>query len=107
MLQEEIGHSRHNHSCEREDAIHGRRGILIFFGLLKVFFCGLGLLFGVMDGVFNGINGGLLVQDEVMEESHGFVEAMDVLFEGADGLLGDFRVWEGIGEGSHGLLLIK
>ena len=80
---------------------------MILFGLLEVLSGRLGLSFGVMDGVFNGINGGLLVQDEVMEESHGFVEVMDVLFEGVEGLLGDFRVWEGIGEGGHGLLLIK
>lgn len=80
--------------------------ILIFFGLLEVFFCGLGLLFGVMDGVFYGINGGLLVLNKVMEQSDGFMETMDVLFEGADGLLAGFCVGrvEGVGEGGHGLM---
>ena len=41
-----------------------------------------------MDGVFYGVNSGLLVLDEVTEECDRFVKMVNVLLEGLEGLLG-------------------
>jgi hypothetical protein len=58
-----------------------------------------------MDRVFNGVNGGLLVLYKTVEKCHGFMEMLDVLFEGLDGLLGGgVGMLEGVGEGCHGLM---
>ena len=77
---------------------------MIFLGSLEILLSGLGLFVRVMDGVFNGVEGRLLITDEVVEESHGLVELTDVLFEGLEGLLAGFCVGKGVGEGGHGLM---